>query len=67
MGADHARERLPRQIDVVGVAAAAADQARVLLAMDRLADAELEMGQGPGVIHGSARPVVGRLVGDAAA
>ena len=58
---------LPRQVDVVGVPAAPAHQARILLAVHRLADAELEMGQGRGVIHGSARPIVGCLIASPAA
>ena len=60
-GADHARERLPRQVDVVGIAALAAEQPRVLLAVHRLADTELEMGQG-GVVHGSGVRSSGALV-----
>ena len=57
--ADHARERLARQRDVVGVAPLPPHQARVLLAMYRLADAELEVRQRDGIVHGCARPVVG--------
>ena len=56
--ADHARECLARHVDVVGVAALAAQQPRVLLAVYRLADTELEVRQRYRIVHGCARPVV---------
>ena len=58
--ADHARECLPRQVDVVGIAALAAEQPRVLTVY-RLADTELEVRQG-GVVHGSGVRSSGALV-----